>query len=161
MGVLFFLYIITFNFNLSQDIEELLESRQYVLEANRVKDDKNSATSISKRLSFIRIKSSEIIIQWTANMDNNGLGGITIRGKIRKYDVSEISNDKETQYVVEMKCSMDDGRVESDIQIEIFSKSHAVAILKNVTSSYIVPENMEFRGNIVPLEESRIELGIY
>jgi hypothetical protein len=155
--IVFFTMIFTTSY--SQDIEEILKNRQFVLEASRITDNKGIATAGSKKLCFIMVDTTSIVVQWTADCDNNGLGGITMQGTIQKYEVSKNHIKKDTQHKLHLTCEMDRGRVRSDIIIEMYSKSHAEAILNNATSSFFIPEEMNFRGIIVPLGDSKIVIG--
>ena len=143
----------------SQDIGEILESRKFVLEAQKITDNEGLANPANRKLCFVMVDSSEIIIQWIANCDNNGLGGITMRGEITSFDMKKQKIKKETQYSITMKCDMDNGRVNGDLSMEIYSKSHADAILINHTSSIFVPKEMKILGKIVPLEYSKVVIG--
>jgi hypothetical protein len=94
-----------------------------------------------------------------ANCDNNGLGGITMRGEVTSFEMKKQKIKKETQYSISLNCKMDDGRVNGNMDIEIYSKNHANVILKNNTTSIFVPKEMKIFGKIVPLESSKVMIG--
>jgi len=153
------LFLFLFNAGYSQEIEDILKSRKFVLEAQKITDGDGLANPANKKLCFVLLDSSKIIIQWIANCDNNGLGGITMRGEVASFDLKEEKIKKETQYFISMNCIMDDGRVNGDLNIEIYSKSHANAVLINETSSIFIPKEMKILGKIVPLQSSKVEIG--
>jgi hypothetical protein len=157
--LVFFLLISTISY--SQEIEDILNTKKFVLKATKITDDEGkSYTSISK-LSFIMIDSTEIIVQWVSDFDNNGLGGITIGGNITNYEHTYQEIDNETQHVISINCEMDRGRVKSNLVFEIYSKSHADANLKNASSSIFVPEEMKFLGRIIPIESAKVVIGAH
>jgi hypothetical protein len=157
--VILFVFLISTGY--SQEIEDILKSRKFVLEAQKITDNEGLANPANKKLCFVLLDSSEIIVQWIANCDNNGLGGITMRGKITSFNLKKQKIKKETQYSIELNCTLDDGRVTGDMNIEIYSKSHANAILINNTSSIFIPKEMKILGKIVPLESSNVMIGSY
>ncbi len=159
MKALFILFLFLINTGFSQEIEDILKSRKFVLEAQKITDDGGLANPANRKLCFVMLDSSEIIVQWVANCDNNGLGGITMRGEITSFEIKKQKIKKETQYSISLNCKMDDGRVNGDMDIEIYSKSHANAILKNKTSSIFVPKEMKILGKIVSLESSNVKIG--
>jgi len=145
----------------TQEIEDILKSRQFVLEASKITDKEGLVNPANKKLCFLMLDSSKIVVQWIADCDNNGLGGITMKGEITSYDFKKIRIKKETQYSVNLQCLMDQGRVKGELEIEIYSKSHANALLINNTSSLFVPKEMNIQGKIVPLESSKVFVGSY
>lgn len=159
MKTLVILFIFLINTGYSQEIEDILKSRKFVLEAQKITDDEGLANPANKKLCFVLLDSSEIIVQWIANCDNNGLGGITMKGKITSFEMQKQKIKKETQYSISLNCIMDEGRVKGDMNIEIYSKSHADAILINSTSSIFIPKEMKILGKIVSLENSKVVIG--
>ena len=145
----------------TQEIEDILKSRQFVLEATKITDEEGLVNPANKKLCFLMLDSSKIVVQWIADCDNNGLGGITMKGEITSYDLKKMRIKKETQYSVILQCLMDQGRVKGELEIEIFSKSHANALMINNTSSLFVPKEMKIQGKIVPLESSKVFVGSY
>jgi len=159
MRVVLTIWLLVVNFGYSQEIEEVLESRQFVIEAQRITDDEGLANPANRKLCFIMLDSSEIVIQWIADCDNNGLGGITMHGEVNSFELSKVKIKKEIQYQLNLNCDLDDGRVNSDLRVEIYSKSHATARLSNKTSSIFVPKEMEILGKVVPLSLSKVVIG--
>jgi hypothetical protein len=155
--VILFLFLINTGF--SQEVEDILKSRKFVLEATKITDDEGLANPAIRKLCFVRLDSSEIIVQWVANCDNNGLGGITLKGEITSFEMKKQKIKKETQYSISLNCKMDNGRVNGEMNIEIYSKSYANAILINNTSSIFIPKEMNILGKIVPLESSKVMIG--
>ena len=159
MKYIIFIFLLISNIGFSQEVDDLLKTREFVLEAHKITDASGISNSTSRRLCFILIDATRIIIQWISNSDNNGLGGITIDGKIDNYTVSTNNLNSETQHLLNIRCEMDNGRVQSVINVEIFSKSHAEATIKNQSSSIFVPEQMTLLGRLVPLGESKVIIG--
>ena len=160
MKHLFFLLFIS-TIGYSQELEDILKTKQFVLEANKISDDEGKLDASSKRLCFILIDSSKIVVQWIAGCDNNGLGGITMHGIINSYSFSKSNINKEIQHILNLDCEMDEGRVKSEIIIEMHNKSHADAVLKNSSASIFIPKEMTFLGKIVPLQTSKVMVGSF
>ena len=159
MKALIILFLFLINTGFSQEIEDVLKSRKFVLEAQKITDDEGLANPANRKLCFVLLDSSDIIVQWVANCDNNGLGGITMRGEVTSFEMKKQKIKKETQYSISLNCKMDDGRVNGNMDIEIYSKNHANVILKNNTTSIFVPKEMKIFGKIVPLESSKVMIG--
>jgi hypothetical protein len=159
MKYIIFIFLLISSIGFSQEIDDLLKSREFVLEAHKITDPSGISNTASRRMCFILIDATKIIVQWMGTSDNNGLGGITINGKIDNYTVSTNNLDSETQHLVNIKCALDDGRVQTEINVEIFNKSHAEATIRNQTASIFVPEQMTFLGRLVPLSESKVIIG--
>lgn len=159
MKALFILFIFFFTTGYSQEIEDVLKSRKFVLEAQKITDNEGLVNPANKKLCFVLLDSSKIVIQWIANCDNNGLGGITMRGEVTSFDLKKEQIQKETQYTILLNCVMDMGRVKGDLNIVVHSKSHANAVLINNTSSLFIPKEMKLLGKIVSLQSSRVEIG--
>ena len=153
------LFLFLFNTGYSQEIEDILKSRKFVLQAQKITDGEGLTNPANRRLCFVLLDSSKIIVQWIANCDNNGLGGITMKGEATSFEMKKQKIKKETQYTLSLNCKMDDGRVNGDLNIVIYSKSHAEAILINNTSSIFVPKEMKILGKIVPLHSSNVVIG--
>ena len=161
MKALVILLLFLINTGYAQEIKDILKSRQFVLGAQKITDDEGLVNPATRKLCFVMLDSSEIIVQWVANCDNNGLGGITMQGEVTSFEMKRQKIKKEVQYSISLNCTMDDGRVKGDMNIEIYSKSHAEAILLNNTTSIFVPKEMKIKGKIVPLEYSRVVIGSY
>ena len=158
LGIIF---LFLFSTGYSQEIEDILKSRQFVLEASKITDNEGLVNPANKKLCFVMLDSSRIVVQWIADCDNNGLGGITMKGEITSFDLKKEQINKEDQYTVMANCVMDNGRVKGDLKIEIYSKSHANAVLLNNTSSLFVPKEMKILGKIVPIQYSKVLVGSY
>ncbi|MEP0987426.1 DUF4251 domain-containing protein [Ekhidna sp.] len=72
------------------EITALVQNKSFALEADLLQS-RYATFNVIQDNNFIKVEGDEIIIQ-TANFNRigwNGLGGITVRGKIIDYDVSE------------------------------------------------------------------------
>jgi hypothetical protein len=156
-----FLLLMISTIGYSQEVEDIIKTKKYVLEANKVTDEEGKIKTTIRRQCFILIDSTSIIIQWVSEFDNNGLGGITIAGDLTSYEQTVNSNDKETLHTITISCEMDRGRVNSELVLEIYSRSHAEAELKNSSNSIFVPDEMKFLGKLVPLASSKVVIGAH
>lgn len=72
------------------EIAALIQNKSFALEADLLRS-RYSTFNVMQNNNFIKVEGDELVIQ-TANFNRigwNGLGGITVRGKILDYDISE------------------------------------------------------------------------
>lgn len=71
-------------------IYSLLKGHQFVLTADRLMDKKLNTYMVSSRTNFIRISEDDVVIQF--GLDHvagwNGVGGLTVEGKLSDFDIS-------------------------------------------------------------------------
>ena len=157
----FIFFILLSTLGYSQEVEDIIKTRKFVLEANKVTDEQGMAKTTVRRQCFVLIDSTKAIVQWVSEFDNNGLGGITLGGDILEFEHTINNLNKETLHSLKMTCEMDQGRVKSKLVIKIYSKSHAEARLENTSASIFLPKEINFLGKIVPFESSKVVIGAH
>lgn len=130
---------------------ELVKEQNYVLEATTVAGRYGNIRQVNPSTNFIMVEGNRIIVQ-TANNFNigyNGLGGITINGTIRDY---QISKDK---HGVSVAIQFSDPVIGfSTLNLEVQENGNARAsILGNWGG------RASFQGNFVPMENARVFQG--
>ena len=74
-------------------IKEMVEEQEFALEANLLRGRYNTINLIANN-NFIKVDGDEVVIQTSnpSRIGYNGLGGVTIVGRIMSYDVFENEN---------------------------------------------------------------------
>ena len=78
-----------------QKYDSLSKTRYWVLEAHTIYDRYNKSIPVNSSLNFISMKDSLMTIQLSVSNTvpgNNGIGGITIDGKMTKYEINKSKN---------------------------------------------------------------------
>ncbi len=72
-------------------MKEILESRNWVLEADRLRDRYGNSGFVDAGINFVSLSGDNAVIQLgvTDEMGLNGVGGITLEGKVSKYEVKQ------------------------------------------------------------------------
>jgi hypothetical protein len=141
----------------SKKMEELLISRQYILEISFMNDPSgNYLTStawidVNSSVNYIAIKTDKLVLQLETNSyqtSNWQFGNLALNGNIKGYDVQKLKKPDEG-FIVKYHT---EGRIGSyDITLNISNNGK--------TDLRMVPNNgvgLNLRGVLVPLGQSRI-----
>jgi len=130
----------------------MLDSMQFVLEANTLRDVRGNVSNVSSTLNFIMVDSSTSVIQIGSNtrIGANGVGGVTAKGSVSKWQVSK--NDKQKSFTVSWTLMSSIGIYD----VTMFVSADGTA---NATLSGITPGRLYFDGNLVRLSQSRVYQG--
>jgi uncharacterized protein YdeI (BOF family) len=130
----------------------MLDSMQFVLEANMLRDARGNLANVTSNLNFIMVDSSTSVIQIGSNssLGSNGVGGTTAKGSVSKWKVDK--NDKKKSFTVSWTLMSSIGIYD----VIIFVSADGTA---NATLSGITPGRLYFDGTIVPLAKSRVYEG--
>lgn len=133
-----------------QSVELLLDNKRFVLEASYLNGKTGQRIMVNSTLNFILIDSSNIVIQVGNNygIGYNGLGGITLKGKINRYEITE----KKKSYYLRLSTSTSLGFY--DIFMSVGFSGNASATLYGIGSG-----NLTYTGEIKPIELSRNYVG--
>lgn len=128
----------------------LLASRAWVLEADQIQDRSGESAIVEPGLNFVGVAGDQSTVQLgsSGEIGWNGLGGITLDGQVRTYDLRE--NKKEaTGANVKLEVSGSySGHISLSIQVSPDGTAQAT-----VTDNF--GERITYRGRIVPIAESR------
>lgn len=130
----------------------LLDSMQFVLEANYLDNQRGYRIIVPTSLNFIKVDSSYAVLQIGRNtgMGSNGVGGTTAEGKLSRYQVNK--NEKKKTFDVTMNIMTNLGSY--DVLMNVNADGRARA-----TISGIYPGKLIYEGDIVSLEETRTYQG--
>ena len=134
-------------------IDSIIDLRQFVLEANYIKDKRGQSFAVSSTINFIMIDSAKAVFQFGSVrlIGINGLGGVTVEGNVTGYNVQK--REKSNSYYIKINISASTGFYE--IRLNISSGGMADAQVTALSSNRIA-----YSGIIVPLQESRIFQGM-
>lgn len=131
----------------------LLESKQWVIEAHTVFDRYNQSYQINPTINFVGIKDTEAAIQlgFDGLIGWNGVGGVTIDGEVTSYEIDEGKEKNSPTVNLRFK-----GRASgsANINITVNTSGQATARVNGDFGGRIT-----FSGMIRSLEESAIYKG--
>lgn len=132
----------------------MLEFQRFVLEADYISGRSGERASVSSILNFIIIDSLDATIQlgspWGIGI--NGVGGITLDGNVRKYELSVKENKKGVSYTVSFFIQTSLGSY--DIVMWVSQTGRADATVRGNVSGHLT-----YSGQLVPLSLSRVYKG--
>ena len=130
-----------------------IDSQLWVLEANTLSNKYGNTVPVNSNLNFIAIEKDEAFIQLGSNsgLGPNGVGGISVRANITKYEVKR--NEKKGNYYVHIYTSSALGSW--DIRIDC-NKDGSIA---SATVQGNTSKRVNYQGEIVPLGQSRVYKG--
>ena len=134
--------------------QQLVKNQRFILEADYVADRYGMKYPVTSLLNFIRIDSTNAIIQLGSNtgLGYNGVGGITVEGRVTKYKLSEKQNKKGTSYTITAYVTSSLGTY--DLQFWVSQLGNADAAVRGN-----FPGSVTFTGHLVPIDESRVYKG--
>lgn len=132
-----------------QQTQALLDSRDFVLEADFLQDRYGNRVFVSSIINFIAIDSTEAVIQIGSNhsFGPNGLGGVTAKGKITNWELK--TNEKNKSFRLTVNVMTNIGLY--DVNFSISASGRATALLTGLRRG-----NLSFEGNLIPLQESYV-----
>ncbi len=127
----------------------MLKNRDFVLEANFLQNKYGDRFNVNSNINFVAVDSTTAIIQIGSDwrIGANGVGGITAKGKISDWKLTE--NKKNDSYTLYLNVMTDIGIY--DLNFDIDSSGRATAYLSGMT-----PGQLMFEGNMVPFTESSV-----
>jgi len=126
----------------------MLDSMNFVLEADYLANQTGSRIPVTRTLNFIKVDSTHAVLQTGRNsgMGYNGVGGVTAEGNITNWKVKK--DEKRKSFSVSMDVSTDIGMY--TVFMDVAASGRATARL-----SGLWPGQLIWDGNIVPIEETR------
>jgi hypothetical protein len=130
----------------------MLDSMSFVLEAYTLRDQWGNIANVSSSLNFIRVDSTQAVMQIGSNsrIGPNGVGGVTAKGRVSKWKLDK--NEKRKSFTLNFTVISPIGIY--DILMFINSNGNATA-----TISGLDPGKLIYNGNLVPLSQSRVYEG--
>lgn len=132
----------------------MLKSHRFVLEADYLSNGKGQRMLVQSNLNFIAIDSIEATIQLArvSGVGYNGVGGITVDGRVTKYDLKVIQGKKDSSYTLTVFIMTSLGTY--DITFMISSTGTTDATIRGTTTGQI-----RYNGHLVPIGVSRVYKG--
>ena len=132
--------------------KSMIESRGFVLESNSLDNRYGYRFIVSPGINFVKVDNDEAVIQIGSNyrFGPNGVGGITAKGKITRWEVTDNKNNK--SFNIFMVVSTPIGPY--DLLFDVRSGGQASARLSGIRSGYLT-----FNGNLIPVGKSGVYEG--
>lgn len=132
--------------------EQWVENKTFVLEATQVFGKKGSMFQLTPSTNFVYINGDQAILQLSFNglVGWNGVGGITVKGKITKYK-SDTENKNKPIYI---QLSIQGSEGFQDVTLWISSNGNGEAQITDIRGNRI-----RFTGDVLSLEDSRVFIG--
>ncbi len=132
-------------------LDTLVNNMNWVIEANTIFNRDNMAFVVNPTLNFVSLRDSTMVIQFGSNsrVGNNGVGGLTLQGRVTQYKVNKSKN-------IFIKCDMLSSLTgNSDVFINVYPDGRATAKFQDNWGN-----RYTFDGYLVPAEESRVYQGM-
>ncbi len=132
--------------------KSMLENRNFVLEADRLLDRYGNTAIVSSTINFVAVDSATAIIQIGSNhrLGPNGVGGVTAKGKITKWKLTE--NEKQKSFNLTINVMTTIGIY--DLSFMIGPSNTATASLTGLKAGQLT-----FEGRLIPYTESSVYEG--
>lgn len=134
--------------------EILLKQHKFVLEAEYVSGSNGQQFPVQSSINFVVVDSLKGVVQlgFPNGLGYNGLGGITLDGRISKYELKEKENKKDKSYTLLIYIVTAVGTY--DISFHITSIGNASATVRGMYRG-----RLTYSGQIVPIGLSNIYKG--
>ncbi len=131
----------------------MVNQQQFVLEADFLSDKYGQRVPVTPTINFVMIDSLVGTVQFgdAQGMGYNGVGGLTVDGKVTKYEYSVIGK-KEDSYSIRLILMSSIGTY--DITLMVNSQGYADAQIRGNWSG-----QLNYHGKLVPLTLSRVYKG--
>ena len=131
----------------------MVHQQQFVLEADFLSDKYGQRVSVTPTINFVLVDSLVGTVQFGSaqQIGYNGVGGITVDGRVTKYEYSVIGK-KEDSYSIRMILMSSLGTY--DITLMVNSQGYTDAQIRGNWSG-----QLNYHGKLVPLTLSRVYKG--
>lgn len=132
--------------------KQMIDKKSFVLESDFLQDRYGNRVQVMSDINFIAVDSTEATIQIGSNwrIGPNGVGGITAKGRITDWKLSE--NEKNKTFTLRMNVMTPIGIY--DLFFSISPSGKGTALLTGLRSG-----SLTFDGNLVPWADSSIYVG--
>jgi hypothetical protein len=138
--------------SLYKHTDSLLTERRFVLEAQFLRNNRGERINVVSTLNFISIDSLSSVIQVgsTQRFGYNGVGGVTVQGRVINWKLEK--NDKAKNFFLVLTIQ---GNVDIyDINMTIDYTGYATATLNGINTGRLI-----YEGNLVSLESTTVFKG--
>ena len=132
---------------------EIFEQKSFVLEANTVYSKKGRSFQMNSTTNFVKLKDGVGVVQLAFNqiVGWNGLGGITLDGKVKNYKINKGDGTKMPSVQFDMNGSLG----WATVRINVSSNGNARATVDAGMSG----DRVSFSGILLPSSKSSIYQG--
>ncbi|MCU4174927.1 DUF4251 domain-containing protein [Carboxylicivirga sp. N1Y90] len=138
---------------MSKILAVAIDSAQWVIEAHTLADKRGSSIPVNSNLNFIAIEGKEAFVQLGSNsgLGPNGVGGVSVRANISKYEVKK--NEKKGTYFITVYATSAIGSF--DIRIDTNADGQIASATVQGNSS----SRVRYSGQLVPVSHSTVYKG--
>ncbi len=131
----------------------MIEAQTFVLEAERLQDNRGNTVNVSSMINFIACDSVNGVVQIGSDLyiGGNGVGGVTVEGPVSNYKYT--FNEKKGTYSLSFNIRSTLGSY--DVRMSVYGEGRAEA---TVTSNW--PGRLSYSGDLVQPSSSRVYKGI-
>lgn len=135
------------------EIKAALDGKQWVLEADRLQNRAGQTVNVNSNLNFVAIDGKESYVQFgrDSGLGPNGVGGLTVRADVSKYEI-EYNEKKETYYI---HVFLNSPLGSFDIRISTNSTGQMASATVQGNSA----RQVTYMGQIVPVSRSTVYKG--
>ncbi len=136
------------------EAKQALDNRQFTLEADQVVFKYGQTAYVNSNTNFVSVNGEDAVVQVAFNIPvsgPNGLGGVTVDGKVSSY---EVKADKRGNLRLSMNVMGTGISARVDIELTAGSNSASVTILPNFNSN-----RLTLNGVLLPLHKSVVFKG--
>jgi len=135
-----------------QKIKGMLENRDFVLESDFLIDRYGNRVPVVSSINFVSVDSTKAIIQIgsTTRIGPNGVGGVTAKGDITTYELTQ--NNKNKSFSLRINVMTPIGIY--DLFMDVSASGRSTALLTGLSAG-----RLKFDGDLVPNEQSGIYVG--
>ena len=132
--------------------EQWVENKTFVLEANQVFSKRGDLFQLTPSTNFVYVSGEQAILQLSFNgvIGWNGVGGITIKGKITKYQYNSDNKNKP----ISIRMTIQGAEGFQDVTMWISGNGNGEAQITDIRGNRI-----RFTGDVVSLKDSRVFIG--
>ena len=134
----------------------LVQNHRFILEADYISGNTGRRYTVNSKLNFIMCDSVNAVIQLGSptGIGYNGIGGITIDGRVTKYELKEKQNKKGlTNYSITLYVTSSLGVF--DVQMWVSPSGSASATVRGNFAGAVT-----YSGKLVPLGQSHVYKGM-
>jgi hypothetical protein len=133
----------------------MIENRRFVLEADFLSGKDGMRVSVNPTINFIVIDSLNAVMQLgsSTGIGWNGLGGVTVEGKVTRYEVSRTEKKRYVAYSIILIVFTNIGTY--DIHMTVTDDGRADATIRGTTSGQV-----SYSGILYPPEISKVYKGM-
>jgi hypothetical protein len=136
-------------------VDSLVAKKRFVLEADYLSNQTGERFMVNSLINFIIVDSSNIVMQIASTTGvggTNGMGGVTTKGRISRFEVQKTGRNKNV-YWIRLMANTTLGTY--DISLNITPSSNTDASISGLSHG-----KLNYHGIIKPIERSKVYQGM-